>query len=263
MSFGTEKRRLHKFLPLIVLPVLGVLVWGSPAAAVDSTVQVQIDDSTQSVLTIDLSTTTPTTVTSSPLRITGTVKHLNQIQVYVDGVAAGVVPLSIGATSFSVEIPLTVGSHVIRLIGISSSGSSDPVVSLQVVYAPARDSTTLPSRQGGGINTEGQLSPSQTIQPGSQGLPMPDWLRNGLMAVDFVRADEKGWSLAMLCRLVLIVLGLIMLLCARLVLRAYRRLRYGWLKWRKRPLSAVLRRRPLLVIRLIGLAIIMVVLWLF
>lgn len=262
MYFGTEKRPRSTFW-LAIVTLFFVAVCGQPVAAADSTVRVEIDAGVP-VLIPNLPTDRMTIVTNSTLRLTGSARHLSQIRVYVDDVAAGVVSLSVGATSFSVDIPLTTGPHTIRLVGVSLLGSDTPIVTMQVIYTPAPDAApggASPSDKPAINIGAGEQLPAQATDTSSRAV-VPEWLQNGLVAIDFARSDTRGGDAVMLCRFLLILAGLIMVVFAEPTRAFYRHVRYRLLGWRRRPLPVGVRRHSLFLLRLGGVLLIALVLWL-
>ncbi len=261
----------NHIVKLLTLSILTLLVGaasivsnGVQVYATDTIVQAALNGSPAPDLQITLAS--PVTVANMPLLVTGTISNLNQIQVYVDGNYSSMIPLTPATTTFSYSLNLNSGTHTVQFIGISAYTSTNPSVTISVIYTPpvtppAGGSSGTPSGGGSGSNgvTIGGAAVSDLQTPNLLTIPMPDWMYKTLVFFDIINPNKPSDTSTMFGRFLLLMIGLFFVVFARLVLASYRKIRYDWLRWNKRPLTYILRRAPLFWIRLIGLVIIVYV----
>lgn len=229
-----------------------------------STVRTNIDSGTLHPALELTSPTNPVNVTALPISLTGTLSALTQIQVYVDNVFSVTIPLDEGATSFSYALVIPSGAHEVKLVGISPFADNSPTVTFSATYTspvapnePATQpttTTTVSERGGAVISRDGTTSSSTTYVEPTYAASLPTWFYNGLLSLDLAQpGDVDGTETAkMLQRFFLASSGAFFLFFARLTLSMYRKVRYVWLGFSKRPLPAFMRSSPLAVIRVVG-----------
>lgn len=244
------------------------------AFALDSPVKVSVTGSTAPDLQIT-NLTSPVTVTTIPVTVQAIISNLTQVQVYVDGAYSLTIPLTVSAESFSYDLNLNEGTHQVEFIGISAYTSNNPQVSLSIAYTPV----TPPSSggnsgsgdgktSGGDINqapagTGGVIIGDQPIEDqhptGFMGVGLPNWIYQPLVFFDIINPNSAGDTPKTIQRAILMLAGLFFLICARQTLWLYRKIRYDVLRMNKRPLLYILRRFPLLWIRLFGAILVLAV----
>lgn len=257
--------RAAKLSAFIIAGVLvGVTLVTSPLVhATDNDVNVSVSGSTAASMMID--TPSPVTVTAMPYVVTGSISNLTQIQVYVDGAYSSTIPLTPAATTFSYSLNLNSGTHMVEFIGVSAYSSTNPAVTVTVIYTPPTPpgpstggtATTPPSN--GGVVIGGEPV-EQLDTPGFFSMPMPDWVYKTLVFFDIVNPNQVESTKAMLVRFVLMFIGFFFLLFSRTTLRIYRWVRYRLLHWNNHPVAQTLHAHPLAWIRVVGLTLIAIVL---
>ena len=254
------------------IAIVGILGWffagvgfATEVYAENTNIQVSVDSGTlhpSLVLTVG---NQPMLVEAMPVEITGIVKDLSQIQVYVDNVFAVTIPLDQGATTFSHNLIIPQGPHSVKFVGITPFANVNPTESIVITYTPVVSGTTQPSdsssvspQKGGAVISRSGMSTTAMAadytQP-SYATAMPSWLYSGLLALDIARSDDSNGSevIKTLQRIVVVGISLLFIMFARPTLSFYRLIRYKWLGFNKRPLPSMVRKRPLLFIRSSGL----------
>lgn len=238
----------------------------SPVYATDSAVQVKVQcNQSNPCPTLSLDNISSTQVISSPtLVITGTELALNQIQVFVDGQQVSIIPLDQSSTTFSYNLVVTPGTHTVVFVGIDSNGPG-PTVSFTVKYTPpTQPQVPQQTIQQGSAQTGvvvGEVGEGLTISPNQKTSSLnptqylPSGLVGALIFLDFITPGNPSDLGIMFLRFLLILTALVVFFLARPLLAAYRKVRYGWLNWRKRPMPDIIRQHPLATLRLIGLSI--------
>jgi len=238
----------------------------SYAAAVDSSINVNVNNQTAlvyvtSVNTNELNTSTNTIQTSSAVsRLRGPVNKLLQLRIYVDTDYAATVPLTPTMTEFTYDLEVTPGSHAVDLVGVSANSSADPMYSFTLNYTPAvtipgttaTPSTSTPSTgQGIIIDSSATIQPVDT--PSEVNVQLPPWLFTTLVALDIASPTATGTSIKLgFWRPIIIIASILFITFAPWILKSYRHLRYTWLGWSGQPLPAALRQHPLFWIRFSG-----------
>ena len=241
------------------------------AYAQGSTVQATIDSGTIHPTLALTAPTSPAITNIMPLELMGTLSDLTQIQVHVDDVFSVTIPLNEGATTFTYDLIVPSGSHVVRLVGISPFADNTPTVIFSVAFSPPSNSSgsstpsgTSNSTTGGAvISHDATASGTTTYAPPAYASSLPSWFYNGLLALDIARPnDTDGKELAKTVqRIVLASTGLFFFAFARAALTVYHKIRYSWLGFSKRPMPQLFRSRPLFAIRIIGMVLISGVFW--
>lgn len=260
--------RIVKLLTLSILTLLvgvaGIVSGGAQVYATDTTVQAALNGSPAPDLQLNLSS--PATVAVMPVVVHGTVANLTQVQIYVDGNYSSTIPLTPSATSFDYSLNLNEGTHTVQFVGISAYTSSNPSVTVTIIYTPP----VVPPPGGSSGTPSGGTSGSTGVTIGGAAvpdlqapnlltIPMPGWLYKTLVFFDIINPNKPSDTSIMFWRFLLLMIGLFFVVFARLVLASYRKVRYDWLRWNKHPLTYILRRAPLFWIRLLGLMIIVYV----
>lgn len=244
------------------------------AYAQDSTVRTNVDSGTLHPALELTSPSSPVAVSAMPITLAGTVSALSQIQVYVDNVFSVTIPLDEGATSFSYSLVIPSGSHEVKLVGISPFADNSPTVIVSATYTPPvapnepvpqpTTTTTVSERGGAVISRDGTTSSSTTYVEPTYASSLPTWFYNGLLSLDLAKpGDVDGAETAkMIQRFSLASSGAFFLFFARPTLSIYRKVRYTWLGFSKRPFPTFMRNSPLTVIRLVGGLLFTSVFWL-
>ena len=233
-------------------------------SALGTSVQTTVDNGdTHPSLTLD-KPASPVTAKSMPLQVSGTLKSLTQIQVYVDDALSVTIPLDAGASSFSSSIVVPSGAHEVKLVGISPFADVSPTVSLAVTY------TTTSAQDGGGgmasssesnevvggiiIGPNGSTSTSTTHMPTTPTSSLPGWLYEGLLTLDLTTpGDVDGKeTIKNIERFSLVTTGTFFLAFSRPTLLLYRKARYAWLGIKKKPTLSFTSGHPIAIIRTIG-----------
>ncbi len=169
------KRSLYLFLFLCVC-VLTAGTTSSHAAAQAGSIIGATVCAPSSTLTL-AHPVSDSVVTESTVPLDGTVTQANQIVIKIDNVFDSIIPLTIGQTTFSSSVQLSVGTHTIEVTAVSTcpgaSGSASSVVTYE---APPQTSsstgTATPTDVGGVIishDTVDQVATGGTDQPGLLG----------------------------------------------------------------------------------------------
>lgn len=232
-------------------------------SALGTSVQTTVDNGdTHPSLTLH-SPASPVTAKDMPLQLSGTLKSLTQIQVYVDDALSVTIPLDEGASSFSSSIVVPSGTHEVKLVGISPFADVSPTVSLAVTY------TTSSAQDGGGgtanssesnevggiiIGPNGSTSTSTTYTPTTHASSLPGWLYEGLLTLDLTTpGDVDGKeTIKNIERFSLATTGTFFLAFSRPTLLLYRKARYAWLGIKKKPTLSFTSGHPIAIIRTIG-----------
>lgn len=246
--------------------VLGALLLGGTAYAADTSVNVNITGSTAPSLAVE--NPVPKSVKNPFFVIRARVTALTQVQIYMDGDYVTTVPLTPDETSFEYTLSLTGGTHDVTLIGIGAYGGENQTTAFSIAYTPESPSpsATTPSGKSGmvgsplgGVIVGGSSLPSFEIPTWAK-LPGVNKLYEALVFADIVNPYRPDDTPLMLLRCGLAMLGLVLIAFARPVLASYRRARYGWLGWHKRPLPNLIRHHPLRTLRIVGVLLFVAIL---
>ena len=153
---------------------IGVLFWCILASGIlVSTVSAQTNiGATICAAGSTVTLTTPVSdsvVTSPTVPLSGTVTQAGQIEVYINNVFDGVIPLNMGDTTYSGSVQLASGTHTIKVVAISDCPGVNGSASSVVTYAPPPQTT--PSTGG---NTPTQISGGVVISTDKTKLPGED-----------------------------------------------------------------------------------------
>lgn len=234
-------------------------------SALGTSVQTTVDNGdTHPSLTLD-KPASPVTAKSMPLQVSGTLKSLTQIQVYVDDALSVTIPLDAGASSFSSSIVVPSGAHEVKLVGISPFADVSPTVALAVTYeTPSAQDTGGPTAGSPSSNDEavggiiigpnGSTSTSTTYTPTTHTSSLPGWLYEGLLTLDLTTpGDVDGKeTIKNIERFSLATTGTFFLAFSRPTLLLYRKARYAWLGIKKKPTLSFTSGHPIAIIRTIG-----------
>lgn len=278
MQFGNGAgvRVASHFLGLLASSALLVALFSTGAHATDSSrVQVSVDSGTTHPALEVKKPASPATVNTMPVTLSGNVKSLTQIQVYVDNVFSVTIPLDEGAPEFSYGLVVPQGTHEVKLVGISPFVDNSPTVTLAVAYEPPSvtpDSPGIPATtsseeqsQGGAvINRDATSAASTTYLQPAYTASLPSWFYNGLVTLDIAKPnDTDGKELVKTVqRIALASSSLFILTFTRPTLAMYKQVRYGWLGLRKHPTTGLLHKHPLASIRVLGVSLLMSVFFL-
>lgn len=230
-----------KRLVASLIVALAVTVTGSlPALAANTNVQATVSGNTTPILQVtstDGSSTPPTSHTIihwalAKFAIHGTVNNLVQIQVEVDGQYSTTVPLTPADTAFDTTVTLTPGTHTITLVGISADGSTNPTTTLTVDYTPAPTAPVPapPTTNTGGVFSGVPISSSITTASNA-GLHLPQWVINGLIAINVIVPGESNPLGSNVWRIILIMAMLAVIIWAQqLASLAQRRVKLKYLE---------------------------------
>lgn len=262
LSVKSVSKKLQKNSKLLLASFLAAALvsGGVPlfAAHAEDKVHVVVGESALTLTNV----TSPLRVTSTPYAITGKIRSLNQVQVYVDDVLADTIPLTLSDTELNYSLNVDPGEHEVRFVGISPSGTN-PSVTVAVAYdaptTPGTPSNPLPTGSSG---TGGQSVQNSNTVPESRPLleSFNELFDKGIVALDFAKNGDRSMTPMMVTRFLLLLAGLIALVFAPWILGIYRTIRYKWLGLRKGKLPKTLRRHPLAYIRWTGVALILFVL---
>lgn len=121
--------------------VLGVLLSANTNAQPSTSVNATICASSSSVtITQPMS---DSVIVDPTVAIRGTVTQASQIEVLVDGVYDGVIPLDVGQSTYESQVQLSTGTHTITLKAIDYCQSADSVATTVVTYTPPPGSSSV------------------------------------------------------------------------------------------------------------------------
>ncbi len=230
------------------------------AAAVDTAVNVTLRDTLPGTVAVSTPADGATT-TSSSVIISGSVHNISQIMVYVDGVYTSTMPIDINATTYSVAVILSPGTHTIRLVGVDPYAGTQVEKVIAVSYTPAAGSQlppTVSSPDGTAAALQGVLinardTASEQISRASTDGPMKsltDSVFTGLVSLGLINPRDAQQSSRMPLRFVSILAGLFLLPAPRLFVAGARRIR-------RIPLSTAYSSRTLWMLRVLGITLIL------
>lgn len=160
--------------------VLSVLLSANTNAQPSTSVNATICASSSSVtITQPMS---DSVIVDPTVAIRGTVTQASQIEVLVDGVYDGVIPLDVGQSTYESQVQLSTGTHTITLKAIDYCQSADSVATTVVTYTPPPGSSSV------GDETEtiaGDNRPQGVVIGGRAG-EAPELSQNPLLPVIIV-----------------------------------------------------------------------------
>lgn len=230
-------------------------VWATP-----TTVQVTVYDGKPATLTIDPTSTNPTSTTASVI-IRGRIHNVSQILVYIDGKYSHTVSFNTGSTDFEIPLKLASGQHVVKLVAINPYDGTKLEQSFPVTYTPQvlptspSDVIGLPAAAAQNVvaTSANVAAKTNEIAQGQINLaagagPMKDLsdrAYTALLAADLISVTDGTGLRRMLWRCGFILLGLILIIFPWSVYRLFRVLRLA-------PYAAVYTTRITTPTRLLG-----------
>ncbi|RYF72752.1 MAG: hypothetical protein EOO39_11600 [Cytophagaceae bacterium] len=177
LGVKTHAQRKSSFFFLAILfAALTLFFGGTPAHAQSSTsVNATICASSSSV-TIS-QPVSDSVVTEPVLTIRGTVKQASQIEVMIDDVYDGVIPLGDNQAIFESQLQLSPGTHTIRLKAIDYCQTADSVATVVVTYTQPPVSSSV----GNQTDTATGDSQSQGVVIQAEAKDAPESGRNLLL----------------------------------------------------------------------------------
>lgn len=170
VSNGRAGDQIVARIILVAVAVLGCSVGVLPrvASAVDTFVHAAVRDNQPAAMVVT-GPANNTTQSSSSVTLTGTVHNISQIIVLIDGVYTTTVPLDLGATTYTIVLIVTPGTHTIVLQGIDPFSGVQIDRSVAVTYDPMQaptEPTPPPVQQtvGKGTGAAAQLQQQTTQQ---------------------------------------------------------------------------------------------------
>ena len=167
------------------------------------------------------------TTSQMPVTVSGSLKLLSQIRVYVDSVYTETIPIAADETNFSYVQYLGVGTHEVRLEGVDACQQTSPVAQITIVYNPE---TTVVGQP---------VSPQDPQAPAEEYAPIEDQptffervTTNGVIssvsnaaygvleALDIVNSSEATQTTKMVGRFTLVTAGSTLVLLAPCVIQA-------------------------------------------
>jgi hypothetical protein len=252
----------------IGLLVLGIFACTPvvPAHAQNTSVDATVYDGQPAALTI----TAPSAgavFDSSPVSVTLSVHNIGQVMVYIDGAYSHTVAVDIGASQMVLSIAVPIGSHDITVQGLDPFTSNSVPDLVPIVYNPSAEpssggSSGVPgvvqrARQGV-VDTSAylneQVDQAATTSPAGS---LSALMYRGMIALDIASPSANAESLnKMFLRFWMVSVGAALLVLAHPIFISYHWLRYQVLKWNVHALPNVLRHHAVPVLRIIGLALI-------
>lgn len=165
-----------------LVSVLGYSRTMAQTSGAGSVVGATICDSSS---TINLSAPVSDSIVSIPtVQLSGIVQQASQIEVRIDDVFDGIIPISLGQTSFSSTIQLTAGTHTVKLTAINICSGSNAEVSTIVTYSPPSQvpstGSNTPTEVDGGVAND--VNVNTTNQP-IGGAGVIDWAAQPLKEI--------------------------------------------------------------------------------
>lgn len=258
------------------IPLLGIVgllfatafcVVAQPVYAQNSKLQTIVNSGTLHPALSLTNLTSPVSVTTMPLEVQGVIDSLTQIQVFIDGAFAVTVPLDEGATTFSTNLIVPVGTHGVSFLGISPFADITPTATLTVTYDPIITPPVEQTvEQGGGVQVDrkggliinkdgGATSTTGAATVDNTHTSLPTWFYSGLVALDLASpGDPTGQETAkMVQRFSLATSGVVLLTFTQPVLGLYRFVRGTRLGIPSVGMPKFMTAQPVLFLRVIGI----------
>lgn len=249
----------------------------STAQAETSKVQVSVNSGTLHPALELTGASSPVKLEAMPLSLTGTVSSLSQIQVYIDEAFSVTIPLDEGATTFSYDMVVPSGTHVVKLVGISPFADISPTQTLSVIYTPpvadsggtSSGGSTTPQitgssaasgseSYGGAIISRDGAATTTYVQPNVSATALPGWLYSGMLTLDIARPGDGDAEIGqMLQRFAVLAGAFSLLIFARPVMYGYYLIRFKWFGLHACRLPRHTWRRPSTHFRILGILLIL------
>lgn len=276
LHYDSAARASRALLGILICAALGLLWLTLPVNAEEGQTQVRAVICSGSVSSAGLQINAPqdnAIVSLVPVKVTGTVQNVSQIEVRVDAAYHSTIPIGSGQQTFETTIMISAGTHTIVLTGIDICSISHPQATLVVTYSP-------PVQPGPTLPTTPSSSPapapvsSRAPSDGANGIVTPDDLLfagvpiigdivrfgHGIaVALDFDARSQCRWSVSWL-RFVLLGLAGLLIIWAPWLETQWWRLRYQHSESSINPERHRQRLRTIRLLRLIGVILIPLVL---
>lgn len=227
MLFVAKNNQLRAYAliaSIAAISFFGTILVSLSALAVQTTINVSVYDGRTATFTPSVDSTS----SNGTIKITGDAHNISQIMVYIDGIYSSTFPLEMGAPTFEINLQVSSGEHIVKLVAIDPFTSGQIEHILTVSYTPG--STPVIKEQGS--PRAGQIIKDVTRQSGevaqatidefkdqldsasNQG-PMKDatdGLYNGLVDMGVVSPDSPEQTTTMVGRIIVIVMGLLLVI---------------------------------------------------
>lgn len=250
------KRALLQRLHLSAAMMLVALFTAPYVSAAGPTINAKVYDGRPTVLTI-ASPQDNATVTVSPVSISGTIRNVSQIMVYVDDAYSMTQPIDVGATTYTFEASVSPGTHTLKLVAINPFDSTTLEGQVTITYAPGEKPVAAEAVKNVTESAEVTKEYLQDqVQQAAQTQPavgLSGAVYSAMQALDLAPvAGSTELMHQMTQRFVGVVGGASLVLFAHPIFVGYHLLRYQFMQWNLPAMPALVRRHALLVLRALG-----------